>query len=625
MTVSAERLSRVWEPPSFLSAIFANVDHKQIGMRYLATALIFFCEAGAAGLVLRTQLVEPNLSFVAPDHYDQVFTLHGTVEIFFFATPVILGGFGNYLVPLMIGTRDMAFPRMNAFAYWVYALSGMFIYSSFFTGLAPNGGWFNYVPLTTSAYSPDINIDFWALGVILLGLSTTTGAVNFIVTIFRFRAPGMSINRMPLFVWGILVTAFAILFALPPLTLAAIFLELDRQIGTRFYDVYAGGSALLWQHLFWVFGHPEVYIVFLPAVGIVSTVLPTFTRSRVYGYTILVLATVAIAFMSFGVWVHHMFATGLPNLPLNFFAAGGMAITIPSGLQFFAWIVTLWKGEIVWKTPMLFAIGFLVILLIGGLTGVMVSTVPFDWQAQDTQFVVAHLHYVLVGGVVFPLFAGLHYWIPKMSGKMLDERLGHWTFWLMFIGVNLTFFPLHIAGLMGMPRRVFTYDATAGLEWMNALATAGAYIQLLGVGMFALNFAKSMVWGEEAGDNPWGASTLEWATTSPPQAYDFRSIPMVQSADPLWDGADWPPTLEEPPDHVRQVMGTTALEARVTSPLAMPGDSYLPFLTAHSLAIMIVGFALSLPILWSIGAVAAAICIATWLWPPLAEGQEVGA
>ncbi|MGE0600417.1 MAG: cytochrome c oxidase subunit I [Dehalococcoidia bacterium] len=614
MSVYEERLERTWESPKFLRAVFGTVDHKQIGIRYLVTALIFFMEAGAAGLVMRTQLFRPGQEFVAPDHYNQVFTLHGTVEIFLFATPVILGGLGNYLVPLMIGARDMAFPRMNALAYWIFAMSGMLLYSSFLISKSPNAGWFGYAPLTSSEYSPGVNIDFWAVALIFLGISTTAGAINFIVTIFRYRAPHMSINRMPLFVWGILVTSFMVVFALPPLTLAAILLELDRNIDSRFYTTDFGGSVLLWQHLFWVFGHPEVYIVFLPAVGIISTIIPTFARVRSYAYLLLVLCSVSIAFLAFGVWVHHMFTTGLPYVSLAFFAAGGMAITIPSGLQYFAWIGTLWRGDVQWKTPLVFVVGALAILLIGGLTGVMVSIVPYDFQAQDSQFVVAHLHYVLIGGVMFPLIGGLFYWTPKFTGRMLSERLGHWSFWLLFVGVNLTFFPLHISGMDGMPRRVYTYDPTAILEWTNALATIGAYLQAAAIVMLIWNFIVSMVSGEEAGSNPWNASTLEWATPSPPPPYNFRRIPMVRSADPLWD-EDLDTTALPEESGARMAMETSAVRSSALTLTEMPAESYIPFFTALSLTIISMGAIAGSLVLMGAGLVGLCGTLAAWHWP----------
>jgi cytochrome c oxidase subunit I len=618
MAATADRLERAWEARGFVPGWLATVDHKQLGIRYIATAVVFLGEAGLSSIVMRVQLAVPNNNFVSADHYDQLFTLHGTVLIFLFATPLVVGGFGNYLTPLMIGSRDMAFPRLNAFSYWVYLLSGMFIYASFFAGKAPDGGWFAYVPLTGHQYSPSANLDFWALGVIFLGISTTATGVNIIVTILRLRAPGMTVNRMPLFVWAILVTSFAIVFALPPLTLAASLLEFDRQFATRFFDPAHGGDVLLWQHLFWIFGHPEVYIMFLPAVGIISTIMPPFTRHRIVAYPLLVLAMVAIAFISFGVWVHHMFAVGLPSLSLALFAAGGMSITIPSGIQFFAWIATIWNGEAVWKTPFLFAIGFFITLLIGGLTGVMVSAVPFDWQVTDSQFIVAHLHYVLVGGVVFPIFAGLYYWLPKMTGRMLDEGLGRWHFWLFFIGVNLAFFPMHIMGLYGMPRRVWTYDGTMGLEWMNLISTVGAFMQGAAMLVFAYNFTRSMLWGEVAGENPWNAGTLEWATASPPEPYNFRHIPYVHSEEPLWDPVnpeEWSQAVAEPDHGRRETLATSPLGTEIEGRLTMPGPSYWPLALALSMAALFTGVLLvSFPLI-AVAALAGAWSIGAWLWP----------
>jgi cytochrome c oxidase subunit I len=628
VTTAADGLTRTWEPPNILVSILTSVDHKQIAMRYIVTAFVFFCFSGIDSLIIRTQLATPDADIVGPERYNQIFTMHGTVMIFLFATPLLVGGFGNYLVPLMLGTRDMAFPRLNAFGYWVFLLSGIFLYASFLAGRAPDGGWFSYTPLTSGQYSPGRNIDFWTLGLIFLGISTTAGAINFIVTIFKLRAPGMSINHMPLFVWAILVTSFAIVFALPPLTLAAGMLEMDRRWGTNFFDPNAGGNPLLWQHLFWVFGHPEVYIMFLPAVGVVSTVIPTFSRTRIVGYPLLVLSTVAIGFISFGVWVHHMFAVGLSGLALAFFAAAGMSITIPSGIQMFAWIATVWKGTPVWTTSFLFAIGFIVVIMIGGITGVMISAVPFDWQVTDSYFIVAHLHYVLVGGVVFPIFAALYYWIPKMTGRLLDERLGQVHFWLFFVGFNLTFFPMHIMGMLGMPRRVYTFHEGLGLDTLNMASTIGAFIQGVAVLVFLANFLRSMSIGEAAGENPWRAGTLEWAAKSPPQAFNFRAIPHVHSADPLWDrgedGVDWDTSISEPPGEVRQVYGTSTLDADTEELLRMPGDSILPLLLALSIGLGFAGIILDLLVAEAAAGAAGLTVVALWMWPQEEDAEDLG-
>ncbi|MBF6599947.1 MAG: cytochrome c oxidase subunit I [Dehalococcoidia bacterium] len=618
MATAAGRLRRAWEAPNILAHIFATVDHKQIGMRYMVTAAVFFAEGGINAIVMRSQLAVPENTLVSPNRYNQMFTLHGTVLIFFFATPMVVGGFGNYLVPMMIGARDMAFPRLNAFSYWVFLFAGMMMYSSFFVGKAPDGGWFAYVPLTGPKYTPGLNLDVWALSLIFLGISTTAAAVNFIVTIFRLRAPGMSINRMPLFVWGILATSGAIIFALPPLTVGAALLEFDRKFGTQFFNPNGGGSVLLWQHLFWIFGHPEVYILFLPAVGIVSTIIPTFARTRLVGYMFLALATVSIAFISFGVWVHHMFATGLNPIALNFFGAAGMSITIPSGIQIFAWIATIWKGNVVWRTPFLFIFGFIILIIMGGFTGVMISLVPLDWQLTDSYFIVAHLHYVLFGGVVFPIFAGFYYWIPKMTGRMMNEKLGKIHFWLLFAAVNITFFPMHIAGLLGMQRRIYTYPSSLGVSDLNMISTVGAWLTAIATIIFLINFVHSVIWGEVAGDNPWHASTLEWATTSPPEPYNFRHIPIVESADPLWDAppnTGWDTRLEEPAGDRRELYATSVLEPEPQILMVMPEDTYLPLLVALSMALVFVGILLDSMVMIGFGGAFGLLFAAWWFWP----------
>jgi cytochrome c oxidase subunit I+III len=618
-SADAVRLRRVWEPPSILSTIFATVDHKQIAARYVGTAFALFIISGIDGLSMRAQLAKPNQELFTPETFNRIMTMHGTVMIFLFATPLVFGGFGNYLVPLMLGTRDMAFPRLNAFSYWVYLLATIFLYASLILGSAPTGGWFAYTPLTDSVYSPGKNLDFWALTIIFLGISTTAGGVNFIVTIFKLRAPGMTISRIPLFVWGILVTAVAVVFALPPLTVAAALLEAQRQYGFHFYDTAAGGSPLLYQHLFWIFGHPEVYIMLLPAVGIVSSVIPTFSQTRAAGYILLVLSSVSIAFIGFGVWVHHMFATGISPLSLSFFAAAGMLITIPSGVQFFAWIATIWKGRPVWTTSFMFALGFLFILLLGGITGVMVSAVPFDQQVTDTYFIVAHLHYVLVGGVVFPIFAGLYYWLPKITGRMLGESLGHVCFWFTFIGFNVAFFPMHIMGLLGMPRRVYTYQEGLGLDTLNMLSTIGAVIMAIGVLVFVIDVIKSMLVGEPAGRNPWHAGTLEWATESPPEPYNFRDIPVVRSRYPLLDQAEgreagWDTSLATP-EIGREAYGTRPLDAAPQELLVMPAESVLPLALALALLVVVVGILIESLVVSIVALIIALLVIGAWHWP----------
>ena len=531
-TASVEQLERAWAEPGRLVTAIATVDHKKIGVRYLVTASVFFVLAGLEAMLMRTQLAEPNSGLLTPEAYNQLFSMHGITMIFLFVTPM-LSGFGNYLVPLQIGARDMAFPRLNAFSYWVFLASGLFIYSSLLIGRAPDAGWFDYVPL--AGRSPGLNIDFYGLGLIFVGISTTAGAINFIVTILRLRAPGMSLSRIPLFCWAVLATSLSIVFAIPSLTADCLLLELSRKWGFHFFDHGAGGDPLLWQHLFWVFGHPDVYIIFLPAVGIVSSIVPVFSRRPMAAYPLVVLATLAIGFLGFGVWVHHMFAVGLPQVTMSVFAAASMAIAIPSGIQVFAWLATIIGGRPVLRTPFLFVVGFLVVFVIGGLTGVMFAVIPFDQQVTDSYFVVAHFHYVLFGGAVFPIFAGLYYWLPKITGRMLDERLGVASFWLVFVGFNLAFFPMHISGLLGMPRRVYTYPDHMGWGVLNLLSTIGGFVLAAGILVILGNVVWSLRRGAPAGDDPWGGNTLEWATTSPPPHYNFARIPIVRSADPNWE------------------------------------------------------------------------------------------
>ncbi|HZS77672.1 MAG TPA: cytochrome c oxidase subunit I [Ktedonobacteraceae bacterium] len=537
---------------TYIGEWIMTTDHKKLGIMYIVTAFFFFLVGGVEALLVRTQLAVPDGKVLTPEIYNQVFTMHGTTMIFLFVMPM-LTGFGNYVVPLMIGARDMAFPRMNAFGYWVVLFGGLFLTSSFLFGAAPNAGWFNYAPLNeltkecgTNAVvcTPGMNTDFWGLGVLMLGISSIAGSLNFVVTILKLRAPGMTINRMPLFTWMTLITAFLLLFALPSLTAAAVLMLLDRHLGTHFYQAQAGGDPLLWQHLFWSFGHPEVYILILPAFGMISEILPVFSRKPIFGYTFVAWSGVAIGFLSFTVWAHHMFAVGLPLVAQAFFATSTTLIAIPTAVKIFNWIATIYGGKVSFKVPMLFAVGFIAMFLIGGLNGVALAVVPFDYQVTDTYFVIAHLHYVLFGGTVFAVFGGIFYWFPKMTGRLLNERLGQVQFWLMLIGVNLTFFPMHILGLLGMPRRYYTYPADLGWNELNLLATIGAFTIAVSIMVFLWNFVITMRSGEKAGDDPWDAFTLEWDTTSPPKPYNFDVIPIVRSRRPFYDKknpeiADW--------------------------------------------------------------------------------------
>lgn len=524
----------------------ASVDHKQIGLMYLITTLFFFLVGGVEALLMRIQLAQPGNTFLSPEAYNQIFTMHGTTMIFLVVMPMLVG-FANYFVPLMIGARDVAFPRLNALSFWLLLFGGLLLYYSFIAGGAPAAGWFSYAPLSERAYSTSAGLDYWALGLLGIGVGTVAGAINLIVTIIKLRAPGMSLRRVPLFVWMVLVNGFIILFALPPLNAALVMLLVDRQLNAHFFAASASGSPILWQHYFWSFGHPEVYIMILPAWGMISEVIPVFSRKPIFGYEFVAGSSVAIAFLSFAVYAHHMFTVGLGH-PFNIaFSAASMLIAVPTGIKIFNWIATMWGGAIRFTTSMLFAVAFLILFTIGGISGVTFAIVPIDWQTTDTYYVVAHFHYVLFGGTLFAIFAGAYYWFPKMTGRLLSERWGKWHFWLTFIGFNLTFFVQHILGLVGMPRRVYTYPDLPGWGMMNMISTAGAFVLGLATLVFLWNVIISLRHGQPAGDNPWQAWTLEWATTSPPPVHNFDQIPPVRSRRPLWDLAhpdnpDWQQT-----------------------------------------------------------------------------------
>ncbi len=517
----------------------SSVDHKEIGILYLVTSLVFFLVGGLEALVIRAQLARPGEHLVSPDTYNQIFTMHGTTMIFLVLVPLLLG-FATYMVPLMIGARDMAFPRLNAFSYWVFLFGGLLLYFSFVAGGAPAAGWFSYAPLSEKAYSFGSGVDYWALGLLAVGTGTVAAGINLIVTILRLRVPGMSIRRLPLFVWMVLVNSFLIVLAMPALNAALVMLLLDRLLQAHFFNPATGGSALMWQHYFWIFGHPEVYIMILPAFGIISEVIPVFSRKPIFGYEFLAGSTVAIGFLSFGVWVHHMFATGL-GFPVYFvFAAGSLLIAVPTGSKIFNWIATMWGGSLRFTTSMLFAFAFLIEFTIGGLSGVSFAAIPVDWQVTDTYYVVAHLHYVLFGGTVLALLAGTYYWYPKMTGRLLDERLGKWHFWLTIIGFNVTFFVQHFAGLAGMSRRVYTYPDRPWLAPLNLISSLGSVVLAVSVLVFLWNLVISRRRGRPAGDNPWQGWSLEWATSSPPPAHNFDLVPPVLGRRPLWDLAHPP-------------------------------------------------------------------------------------
>ena len=623
----AEKLKRLWETEPGIAGFLSTVDHKEIGIRYIITAFAFLIAGGLEAALMRWQLAWPGRHALTPEQYDQLFTTHGMTMIFLYAGPV-LSGFSNYLWPLLLGARDMALPRLNALSYWIYLCAGIFLYAAFAFGFGPNDGWFNYVPLAARAYNAGPNIDFYALGMILLGISTTVGSINFVVTFLRMRAPGMSINRVPILIWGTLTASAANIFAIPAVSLAFFLLWMDRNVGTHFFDVTTGGSAMLWQHLFWMFGHPWVYAIVLPAMGMVSDGLPVFVRRPLVGYTVVALATVATMVLGFGVWVHHMFATGLPNVSLSFFSAASLIIAVPSSVGVFAWIATIWTGRPVFTTAFMFFASVIVLFVIGGVSGFMTGSVPVDWQLTDTYFIVAHIHYVLIGINVFPVVGATYFWFPKFTGRLMDERLGRWNFWTMFIGFNIGFFPMHISGLMGMPRRVYTYADGMGWDWINLITTIGSYIFAIGVLLFLINVWKSYRKGPLAGDNPWDAPSLEWATTSPPPPYNFVVIPTVASRHPLWEdrlqqhegeGSHVDAGLVL--DHGREAIGTSSLDATPDVILRMPRDSYAPVILALTATTIFIGLAFHLWWLAALGALATGVDIIGWLWPERALGE----
>jgi cytochrome c oxidase subunit I+III len=585
-----DRLERIWSEREGLLGWLTTTDHKRIGIMYFFTALAFFGAGGVEALLIRTQLIGPHQHVVSPQVFDQVFTMHGITMIFLFVIPMTTGAFGNYLLPLMIGARDMAFPRMNAVSYWIYLCSGIFMYVGLASGHAPNAGWFDYVPLASKTYSPGPGIDFYGWGLIFNGISSTAASINFIVTIFKLRAPGMSLNRMPLFCFAFLAVAFALLFALPSLTVATLFLELDRQLGFHFYDAASGGDPLLWQNLFWIFGHPEVYIIILPAFGIATSIIPAFSHRRMVFFPLVALGEILVAFLGFGVWVHHMFTVGFATITTVYFAAASLIITIPSAIQLFSWIATIVTGTPVFKTPLLFIVGFIVYFIIGGLTGIMLAAIPFDQQVHDSYFVIAHFHFVIFGAAVFPILGGMYFWFPKVTGRLYHEGVGKVSFWLTFVGTFIVFFPMHIVGILGMPRRNYTYPPGLGWSGWNLAETIGAYLLAIGLVLIVVNLAVSLFRGEPAGQNPFEGDTLEWSTSSPPPPYNYAVIPTVSSPYPMWDKDD------RETDNRRldrgegllelghQTPATTAQDAILDEILKMPSHSIWPPVSALTLA-----------------------------------------
>jgi cytochrome c oxidase subunit 1 len=583
-------LSKTWgRPPGFIGWL-TTTNHKDIGLRFVITAFCFFTFAGVLALLMRLQLAVPHNTLLGPDKYNQFFTTHGSSMMFLFAIPV-MEGMGLYLVPLMIGARNVAFPRLMAFAYWIYLTAGVLMFVSLLLNTGPDMGWFSYTPLAGPTFSPGKRVDVWSQMVTLVEIGSLAGSVDIVVTIFKLRAPGMSLNRMPLFVWSQLVMSFMTIFAMPAVTLCSTMLSMDRltHVSTQFFNAAEGGDHLLWQHLFWFFGHPDVYIFFIPATGFISSILPTFCRRKIVGHTPLVLSMIAIAFIGFGVWVHHMFATPIPDLGQGMFTAASLMIVLPSAVQIFCWLATLWLGRPHFKTPLLYVLGFFWVFVLGGLTGVILASVSIDLQVHDTMFVVAHLHYVLIGGAVFPLIGAIHYWFPKWTGRMPSESLGRWSFWLVFAGFNLTFFPLHQLGLHGMTRRVYTYGMETGWGPLNLLATVGAFTLALGILVFLVNVFHSRRRGAVAGPNPWGAGTLEWSTSSPPPNYGFAYPPTVQSDEPVWENRPDAAVVTGLSSTKREVLCTTILDAMPDHRYDMAGNSIWPPLVAWSVGFALIG------------------------------------
>ena len=563
-----------------------TVDHKRIGIMYFLTSFFFFFVGGFEALLIRIQLIKPENAFISAETYSQMFTMHGTTMVFLVAMPMAVAFF-NYIVPLQIGARDVAFPRLNALSYWIYLFGGLFINSSFLFGSAPNTSWVGYANLTSLQFTPGRNVEFWIIGLSVLGISSILGGVNFITTIINLRAPGMKLMRMPLFTWMTLVTSFLLVTAIPVVAVALILLAFDRFFGANFYEVTAGGDPILWQHLFWLFGHPEVYILILPSFGIISDVIPTFSRKPLFGYPVVVYAGILIGFIGWGVWSHHMFTVGLGPIADSFFVASTMIIAIPTGIKIFNWLATMWGGSLRFPTAMLYAVGVVAIFTVGGLSGVMHASAPVDLQQHDSYFVVAHFHYVLVGGALMGLFSGLYFWFPKVTGKLMSEKLGKWQFWTTMVGFNLTFFPMHFAGLFGMPRRTWTYQAELNLDTWNQLSTVGAFIFGISSLLLIWNIIYSLRKGEKAAANPWEAATLEWSIPSPPHHYNFPVLPEVRSRDPLWDETERAEveavTLAEPEEEPVMPSGSfwpmvLAFGILLTWGLVMTGIWWMPFL-----------------------------------------------
>ena len=614
--VDRAELDRTWSNRRGISGWLSVTTHQAIGKRYIVTAFIFLLLGGIEALLMRLQLAGPDNTFLGPEKYNQIFTMHGTTMMFLFAVPM-MEGMGIYLVPLMLGTRNVVFPRLNAFGYWMYLAGGLLLYGAAFTNTMPAAGWFSYTPLSGPQYSAGKGVDIWAQMITFTEISAMCVAAELIVTMFKLRAPGMSLNRIPMFCWSMLTQSFMVIFAMPAVMLASTVLLLnDRTIGTHFVNPAEGGDPLLYQHIFWFFGHPEVYIIFIPALGMVSAIIEAHARRGIFGYPAVVLSMVANGFIAFGLWVHHMFATGLPQIGEAYFTAASMMIGITSGVQIFCWIATLWTGRPRLSAAMHFVFGFIFIFVLGGMTGIMLASIPIDLQVHDTFFVVAHFHYVLIGGALFPLFGAFHHWFPKVTGRMIDERLGKTTFWILFTGFNLTFFPMHWLGLHGMVRRIYTYSAEMGWGPANRWATIGAFLIALGGILFMLNVLKSGRKGVRAGEDPWEAGTLEWAADSPPQNYNFVHLPVIGARYPLWEHPAEREAVIGLRSDRREVLVTSAMDGDPHHRLVLPNSSIWPFLAALGFTIGLVGsvFAFSW---YFVAAVLGGIGLVGWFWPNL--------
>jgi cytochrome c oxidase subunit I len=607
------RLEKTWRrPPGFLGWL-ATVDHKEIGRRYIVTALIFLALGGVLALAMRLQLATSDSNLISAQRYNELFTMHGSTMMFLFAVPV-MEGVAVFIIPLMVGTRSTTFPRLNAFSYFMYLFGGLMLWVAFLLNIGPDVGWFAYTPLSGPEFSPGKRADVWAQMITFTEVSALAAAVVLICTILKARAPGMTLARMPLFAWAMLVQAVMIVFAMPAVALCSSMLISDRLVGTNFYNAAEHGDALLWQHLFWFFGHPEVYIIFIPATGFVSVLTETFSRRPIFAYPVVVLALISTGILAFGLWVHHMFATGLPRVGYSFYTSASMTVAIPTGLQIFCWLATMWDGRPRFPVPMLYVVGFIVTFVIGGLTGVIVAAVPLDLELHDTYFIVAHFHYVLIGGAVFPLLGILTYWYPKITGRMMSETLGKISFWMMFLGFQLAFFPMHFSGLLGMPRRVYTYPAGLGLELPNLLSTIGAFVVACAVLIFVVNGFVSLFRGAIAPANPWDAASLEWATPSPPPPYNFAHIPVIESRTPLWDINGELPVVTGLRVDEKEMLLTTVVAAAPDLREPVPEPSLWPFIASVAVGIVFVASIFS-PWALPFGLIPCAIAIAAWFWP----------